>query len=609
MQTGEKVPANPSRVGALFHQVSAARAVMAMSGLRTDRDQLAVGVSGEELVDRRHRCLAVWIAALSCAVLIATAVPLPMAWDEGNSIARSRGIARWCDKVLKGIYRGELEILFRRDLIDLEWQYTTAVEGHPALYGIVIAVGSTLSRYHLSPLLSARCGPIVLASLSMGAAFYRLTKQYGVTTGLTSIFAMLTTPRLFAHLHFASFDGPLTSCWILCWALFEPALRSLPYAVAWGIALGLTLSCKSTGWLCLAAYGAWLCVYCSRRAVATVGAGSVLALATFYVVNPRLWHDPLGGFSRFLSLNACRTIDVATIFLGQRYDLHHSLPWYNTIVLTISTSPLPILVAAAIGVLSVARSRRRDTGGLLIVLHWLVLLVVRALPFTPPHDGERLILPSFAFLAILAGIGAARCAARLRMLIRSATLRLVLPAMTAFLVASTLLYNMLCFAPQWLAFYSAAIGAPDGAVRLGMEPTYYWDSLDAEVLSWLHEHSELDEAVRFGPISHESLALMHQWGLLRRPVADERDAYRWYIMQLRPSTMSKLDKDLVKHETPAYVKLTGSPHCRRWGWARPVPLLYIFGYEQVVRAAVRIGSPVTQPSDLDRHMRRVGEEP
>ena len=38
--------------------------------------------------------------------------------------------------------------------------------------------------------------------------------------------------------------------------------------------------------------------------------------------------------------------------------------------------------------------------------------------------------------------------------------------------------NLRWYAPQWLSYYSLAIGGLPGATALGMEPTYYWDGLD-----------------------------------------------------------------------------------------------------------------------------------
>ena len=48
----------------------------------------------------------------------------------------------------------------------------------------------------------------------------------------------------------------------------------------------------------------------------------------------------------------------------------------------------------------------------------------------------------------------------------------------------------------------------------GMEPTYYWDALDGEVLGWLESHTGGGEKVWFGSGSPENLALMRREGLV-----------------------------------------------------------------------------------------------
>jgi len=169
-----------------------------------------------------------------CAVLLAATSPgLPMVWDEGNAIRRA-----------EGIWQGE-------------WQYTTQVEGHPALYGIVIAVGQRLADGWLEPLDAARFGPMMLFAAAAGAMFYRVWREYSLPAAVGAVTALLLLPRMFAHAHFASFDGPLTSCWILAWATFAPAVRNWRWAMVWGIALGMTLSCKATGWIAPVPFVVW----------------------------------------------------------------------------------------------------------------------------------------------------------------------------------------------------------------------------------------------------------------------------------------------------------------------------------------------------------------
>ena len=154
-----------------------------------------------ELSGRRLLLGAVAAAVVCGGVLLATSAGLPMVWDEGNAIVRAEGIVRG------------------------DWQYTIMHEGHPAFYGIVIATGQLTSASWLPPLDAARFGPITLFSLAAGAMFYRLWRQYSLAAATGAVAMLILLPRMFAHAHFASFDGPLVSCWLLAWATFQPARR------------------------------------------------------------------------------------------------------------------------------------------------------------------------------------------------------------------------------------------------------------------------------------------------------------------------------------------------------------------------------------------------
>ena len=144
----------------------------------------------------------------ACAVLLlVTSSGLPIVWDEGDTIQRAEQIA---------------------SLAPRDWPYTTQREGHPPLAGIVIALGRSIAPAWLDPLTQFRLGPILLFSLAAGAMFYRLQRDYRVwVVSLTAVAALVTMPRLFAHAHFATLDGPLTACWILAWAAFATGLPRL----------------------------------------------------------------------------------------------------------------------------------------------------------------------------------------------------------------------------------------------------------------------------------------------------------------------------------------------------------------------------------------------
>lgn len=548
----------------------------------------------------------VLVAVVCAAALLGTSPALPMVWDEGNAIGRAQGILSWIEAVRGRAKPDGDGSPWSRDGVARHWRYTTQVEGHPTLYGMVIAAGVAISSGCLAPLESCRLGPIVLFAAAAGCLFYRMTRTHGQAAGLGAVAALLLLPRVFAHAHFASFDGPLTAAWVIAWAAFAPALRGRLAAAAWGVALGLTLSSKATGWFAPLPFVLWALAYRERAAVRALAIGLPTALVVFYLLNPPLWHAPLQGMAAFVHLNTHRGFDVPIQFLGRVYDLRHPLPWYNTLVWTAITVPVGTLALALVGVTDAVRRWREDRMGVLLVGHWAVLVVVRALPVAPPHDGIRLFLPSFAFLAALAGVGVAavlrragaagagasqlpapntggapapvalpqRNAAR-RPLAAAPRPRVAAAAMVLLYVGSAA--SLVWYAPQWLSYYNLLIGGLRGASAAGMEPTYYWDALDRSTLDWLAQNTAEHEKVLFSPCSFETLARLRAWGVL--PVEFLPDAlgrWRWYVLQYRPGMWTAADRWLVARCRPVWRKVLRPGG---WGpWRLDVPLIDIYAF-------------------------------
>ncbi len=498
------------------------------------------------------------VGLVVAVALVATSPMLPMTWDEGDSLRRAGQIA------------------------DGRWEFTTEREGHPAGYGIVIAAGWRLADAWLPPLTAARFGPMLLFACAAGALFYRLAKDHSLTAGLAGAAALVLLPRMFAHAHVAAGDGPLTACWVLAWAAFGPARQGWKAAALWGALLGATLSMKATGWFAPLPFILWTAVYRDRQALRALGFGLPVALAVFFLMNPPLWQQPVAGWATFFELNLGRAgsnLNIPTQFLGRMYNLNHPLPWYNTLVWTAVTMPAGLLGLAAVGLAAVglAAVGRRPASrsvGVLLLLNWLVLLVVRALPGVPVHDGVRLFLPAFAFLAAMAGIGAHELLSWAARRPRGRLRPRALAAAGLLLLYAASSVNLWLYAPQWLSYYNVLIGGLPGAAAAGMEPTYWWDALDADALDWLHAHTAEQEKIRFAAPSTDNLAWMTQWGMLRRRGHESHPGrYRWYVIQHRPSAWQPHDRWLLLNAVPAYRKtLLG------------VPLLSVYEYADFERS-------------------------
>ena len=508
--------------------------------------------------------LCAFFAAL--IALLATSQMMPLTWDEGESIDRAEKLAAWCHSPNP----------LSQESIHKHWIFTTQIEGHPAGYGIVIAAGYAATKHILPPKTAYRFGPIFLFALAVGAVFSRLEKTLGVRAAIFAAAAILLTPRLFAHAHIAACDSTLTACWLLAWAFFD--LKTLGRAAIWGFFLGLTFAAKFTGWIAVIPF--FLTVFLLnektlRKRFLLFGSGLGIALLTFYVLNPPLWFEPIHGFAQFFTSNTTRkNFNISILFLGRMYNLDHPLPWYNTLVWTAITVPVGFLLLGIYGLGTTLQKSRRRLIVLTALFHALSLLIVRAVPGTPPHDGVRLFVTAYAFLAIITGIGAdAFFSFRLR--------QWRIGIYGVILIYGIGAFNLCWYAPQWLSYYNAAIGGLAGAAQAGMEPTYYWDSLDRDITDWLEKNTAPNELIAFSASSVKTLSLQKEWGELRtdfyRKNAKEQRGkkVRYYVLQRRPSGEYAADKRLMKRAKPVYTKLVRRGGVGLWK-VDDVPLLEIY---------------------------------
>jgi len=255
------------------------------------------------------------------------------------------------------------------------------------------------------------------------------------------------------------------------------------------------------------------------------------------------------------------------------------------------TVPLGTLALVLAGMGSLARHRFRDRVGLLLVLNWAVLMVVRALPSAPGHDGERQLLPAFFFLACIAGVGAEAVrgwASRGLAINRrgSYLAHTLVGAAILASAASTWLYH-----PLQLSYYNVLIGGLPGAVQRGMEPTYYWDALTGDALGWINAHTSEDEKVMFSTYPY-SLDYLRRWGRLKPAVLPGNPGeWKWYVLQLRPGSYRPADWWLTKNATPVYQKkLRETAWWSRGPWRLDVPLVNVYSFADYQRAVAGAGA-------------------
>ena len=554
------------------------------------------------------------VTAFVFLALAGTSSMLPLVWDEGELIGRAVLVKRWGGQVIGHFSGDNAEASpFSQEAIAKSWRNTTVSEGHPGGYLAVIALGRSLADCvpQLSQKTAWRLGPILLMSLALGVMFSAIRRHFGTVAALFSVIAIMLVPRVFAHAHFATCDGVLMAAWLLAVATFplpqhvnspQRKSRLVCSGIVWGVCLGLTLAAKFTGWAICVPFLLMIVVQsskfriqssecftlhselCTLHSALPYLVGLCTAMLVFYLLNPPLWHRPITGFADFLYLNTHRDqFNVSILFWGRMYDLKHSLPWYNTLVWVAITFPTLMLAMLPFGVFRMfPRNKNVALSGRfiwLIVLNALVLLIVRAFPGTPPHDGVRLFVAAFPFLAIISGIGMS-----LLWQLQPSGKRLI-GRLTVVLVLVVGANNLVYYAPQWLSFYNTVVGGVHGANRRGFEPTYYWDALDAEVVATLNANTTGNEKLCFTRAKKSlTLNLVRVWDGLQpafRP--DAPGEYRWYVFQHRPSGLTKVDRILLRDFEPAYIKYVTHPSLFTMQTLR-TPVLYVFSYDDYLAA-------------------------
>ena len=202
--------------------------------------------------------------------------------------------------------------------------------------------------------------------------------------------------------------------------------------------------------------------------------------------NPAWWRETLPRLAHYYTLSNDRQgslPDIQIIYFGQTYE--YTLPWHNAWVLLGITVPMTILLASAIGIIWGLGQVRSDRLPLYFLLQFLTLPVLRMLPKTPAHDGVRLFLPTFYFLAAFAGWGTVALA-------RALSRRARLPAQVAIsllaaLVLAPAAVELAHIHPFELSYYNLLIGGPRGAWQRGFELTYWCDAFNGRTLDDLNQ--------------------------------------------------------------------------------------------------------------------------
>ncbi|MBI5493568.1 MAG: glycosyltransferase family 39 protein [Deltaproteobacteria bacterium] len=413
---------------------------------------------------------------------------------------------------------------------------------------------------HVLPTLDgARAGVSLLAALLayvVASLGWMLRRRWGAVTAVLCLFLL---PRFFFHSQVATLDVPVASLTTLAGYLAWKGRRSGPHAWGAAVAFGAALLTKlNAPFLLVAVVLHWLLRSWRGFAVSAgkltlppvpvtlprmILVGPVLFLALW----PHLWFDTVPRLGAYLQYHL-KHYPIYLYYLGTLYT-QTIPPWHVPWVMFVAVVPSTVLVLMLLGAGGGARAlwreataaaplppdddTERDSLRAFLFIQAFIAIGIVSFTGVPKYGGEKLFMPLFPLVAVLAADGAATVAASLGRWMKDARVCRALPTGLAAVHAAWALWSSYPFP---LSYYGEAILGPRGAEALGMENTYY-DVADKDLALWISRDAPAGARVHFEPNHKE---YVRTWGWLAR------DGY--LRTDIRTSDEANADYVVLTHE-------------------------------------------------------------
>lgn len=440
--------------------------------------------------ERLARLSVRWVGLILGVLAFAWLVPglddVGIAWDEPYYFDSARRIQDWAGQVVSGPDRGRQ---FSQDVVREVFNWRRYWNPHPPAYKLAMAATEATFGRWTGEVVGFRLAPLAFFSLLVACVAWMAGVTWGRVAALGAGLSLLFMPRVVGHAHIGATDTLTSLAWFMaCAGLVLYVVRDRRRYLAIGaVALGVALATKFTGYFIPVAMLLWMIAYGrSRRAVSGAVLWGLGGLVVAWALNPLMWHDPVAETLRLVqdSLARDELIPISTYFMGRVWG--YEVPAHHAVVMTLITVPVAILALAAWGGAAVSRDwEARPVGGL-CVTQILFFVALMAAPGSPNHDGVRLWLPMFPFVALLAGRGFGSMIRLVRGRVPDQKAALASLGLGALFFVPPYLQTV-GVAPLYLAYYNEAIGGVRGAARAGMETTYWLEAVTPAFLARVDE--------------------------------------------------------------------------------------------------------------------------
>ena len=520
--------------------------------------------------DPRSRRFVLWaglvLGLLSFAWLLPGLDDVGIAWDEPYYFDSVNRIQAWAGEVARGPDRGRL---LSQEAVRETFDWRRYWNPHPPAYKIAMAATEAVFGRWTGEIVGYRLAPLGFFSLLVVSVTWLAGWAWGGAAGVGAGLAILFMPRVVGHAHIGATDTLTMFAWFVAsvgLALYVLENKRRFLAVG-AIGLGLALATKFTGYMIPIAMLLWLIAYGrSRRAVRGAFIWGLGGLFVAWGLNPLMWHDPIAETLRLFhdSLARDQVVPISTYYMGRAWG--YEVPGHHAVVMTLITVPLSILVLSGWGTAVTARRwEERPIGGLCLT-QILFFMALMAAPGSPNHDGVRLWLPMFPFVALLAGRGFGSILGVIwERLPRERAVLASLGLGGLFFLPPYV--QTVRVAPLYLSYYNEVIGGVRGAARAGMETTYWLEAVTPAFLERLGE--TLPEGARLSAwpnVSHYRWLQLN--GMLREDIqVTDRMPPDYFLLVARKSAFKPYHWRIYENVKPELaVELDGVEVVGLYAW-------------------------------------------
>ncbi|MGD9100027.1 MAG: glycosyltransferase family 39 protein [Anaerolineae bacterium] len=359
--------------------------------------------------------------------------------------------------------------------------------------------------------------PMMLLTLLLAAVVYRWASElYGAGAGILALTLSAADPNLIAHGRLANTDiGATASILGATYAFWRyqrrPSRRGLALA---GITLGLAQTTRFTALLLGPVFGLLLLLEAwraapgeRRRFLTTLLALGAISLFTIWAVYGFTWGpvDKIGlslpapgHWNELVSLLERLSRDDLAFLMGRVYRGGH---WAYFFVAWLVKTPLPTLALMGWAGLAALRRRRADDLYLLLPAGAYFASGV----FSSLNTGYRLILPVLPFLLVFAGRGAS-----------DRPRRALVERAGVLVLAGWVVADAATIYPDYLAFFNALAGGPQGGYRVLVDSNLDWGQDLPGLRCYQETHDELAEGGEILYLSWFGIAPPEHYGVRYR---------------------------------------------------------------------------------------------